>query len=93
MNHRLEIEGVDASDLVDAIAAAVLDRLRPVLAESSAPMLVDRDEMARLSSISSQMVDKLRAAGTVPSVMAGRRRLYCPADVIAALKSEAQSDD
>lgn len=86
------LQGLSPDELVDAIAAAVLEKLRPAFTESSAPLLVDRDEMARLASISPPMVDKLRAAGAIPSVMAGRRRLYRPADVIDALAAATKNE-
>lgn len=81
------IESIDADALVACVAAAVVALMIPELGRSTAPMLVDRDEMARLASVSPQMIDKLRSAGTIPSVMAGRRRLYRPDAVIDALAS------
>ncbi|TWT73304.1 helix-turn-helix domain-containing protein [Allorhodopirellula solitaria] len=88
----LFLQGIAPDELIDAIAAAVLDQIRPALSESSAPLLVDRDEMARLASISPPMVDKLRAAGTIPSVLAGRRRLYRPDAVIEALTAATRNE-
>lgn len=82
------VEHVDVDSLVASITAAVMKELRPTLSASSSPMLVDGDEMARLASVSPQLIDKLRAAGTIPSVMAGRRRLYQPDAVIDALANE-----
>lgn len=81
----LILQGITLDDLVDAISSEVMSRLEPALAKSAAPMLVDGDEMARLASVSRPTIDRLRAADEIPSIPAGRRRLYDPAAVIAAL--------
>lgn len=73
--------------LAAAVAEMVLDRLRPMLSETTEPRLVDRFRMAELLSISVPMLDRLTAAGDVPSIRLGTRRLYAPAAVIAALES------
>lgn len=79
------VEHVDVDSLVARITADVMAELRPVLSASSSPLLVDGDEMARLAGVSRPLIDRMRAAGTIPSMMAGRRRLYRPDDVIDAL--------
>lgn len=80
----LILQGIDADALVESIAAAVLDRLRPVLSESHLPMQVDGDEMARLAGVSRTTIDRAVRDNVIPSVMIGRRRLFRPAEVIAA---------
>lgn len=81
------IECIDPDSLVDAIAAAVLDRMRAARSETSSPLLVDGDEMARLSGVSRPMIDRLRADGIIPSVQIGRCRRYRPEAVISALEA------
>ncbi|TWU24899.1 Helix-turn-helix domain protein [Novipirellula galeiformis] len=68
-----------------AIVADVVAAMRPLLSESHEPRLVDGDRMADLLGVSRPTVDRLRAAGEIPSVLLGRRRLYQPAAVVAAL--------
>lgn len=90
MSKLLLIEGIDPAELSECIAAAVVDAMKPVLAESSRPLLCDGDEMARLAGISRPLIDRLRASGAIPSVLIGRRRLYRPDAVIAALESATE---
>ncbi|WP_372718884.1 helix-turn-helix transcriptional regulator [Novipirellula sp.] len=79
------IESVDIDELIAAITAAVLAALMPLLSESSEPRLVGGDAMADLLGVSRPTVDRARAAGEIPSIMIGSRRLYQPEAVIAAL--------
>ncbi|WP_430454720.1 helix-turn-helix transcriptional regulator [Rhodopirellula europaea] len=88
----LLIRDTDRDELTDAIAAAVLDRLTPLIAQSANPILVDGDEMARLAGVSRATLDRLRAAEAIPSVLIGSRRLYRAARVIAALESGPASE-
>ena len=83
----LLLRDTDRSELVAEIAAEVVAALRPVLAESAEPQLVDGDCMADRAGISRPTLDRLRAKGLIPSVLIGRRRLYLPAAVIEALLS------
>ncbi|SMP41618.1 DNA binding domain-containing protein, excisionase family [Neorhodopirellula lusitana] len=87
MNRSLIFEGIEPDQLSECIARAVVDALKPILAESSRPLLVDSDEMARLAGISRPHLDRMRADGRIPSVLIGRRRLYRPDAVIAALEA------
>ncbi len=81
----LILRDTEPDALAQAVAAIVLTQLKPLLAEAQEPRLVTRDRMAELLTISVPMLDRMRAAGSIPSVMIGARRLYAPADVIAAL--------
>lgn len=84
----LWLRETDADALAATIAQAVSDAVRLLMADSVEPRLVDRERMAALLSISVPKLDTLTAAGTIPSVSIGRRRLYQPATVIAALASD-----
>lgn len=85
MNRSLMIEGVDLDALTDAVAAAVVAKMKPLIEQSTAPLLVDGDEMARLAGVSRPTIDRLRAAKLIPSVLLGTRRMYQPSAVIEAL--------
>lgn len=81
----LILQGIGPDELTEAIAAAVLDALRPVLAETSSPLLVDGHEMARLAGISRPTIDRAVRDGIIPSVLIGRARRFRPDAVIDAL--------
>ncbi len=81
----LLLRDTDAVEFREAIVADVLAALRPLLAESAAPRLIDGDAMAAMLSISRPTLDRMRASGSIPSVSIGRRRLYCPDSVVAAI--------
>jgi excisionase family DNA binding protein len=81
----LLVEETDPGTLAEGIAAAVLAALRPVLAESSPPLLVDGDEMARLAGVSRATIDRAVRDGIIPSVLVGRARRFRPDAVIDAL--------
>ncbi|TWT88006.1 MerR family transcriptional regulator [Neorhodopirellula pilleata] len=88
MSHATMVESIDPEALRAAIVADVVEAITPLLAESTDPLAVGPGEMARRLSISRPTLDRLRAAGVIPSVMAGpteRCRRYVPADVLAAL--------
>ena len=51
------------------------------------PALVSKTTVAKATSLSARSVDNLVAAGKIPSVKVGRRRLFDIAEVIAALKA------
>lgn len=84
------LQGVSLDDLTATITAAVVEQLKPLLAESTAPLLVDGQEMARLLTVSVNSVDRSRANGTIPSMRIGKRRLYDPHAVVAALKANSE---
>ena len=72
--------------IVDRLADAVAVRLE---AKQDKPAerdgLVDEPAMADLAGVSPQTLQRQRKAGEVPFVRMGRRVLYRPADVFAAL--------
>jgi hypothetical protein len=74
------------SKLVEDVAKAVAAIIAGQTTQS--PLLVDSDRMAAMLSISRPHLDRLKAAGTIPSIGVGRSRRYCPADVVAALASQ-----
>ncbi|QDS94892.1 hypothetical protein FF011L_36740 [Roseimaritima multifibrata] len=71
----------------DAIAQSVTEALRPLI-ESRQTLLVDGDRMAKMLSISRPHLDKLRAAGAIPSLLLGHSRRYDPAAVMAAIEGK-----
>lgn len=77
--------------LVTRIADAVADRLTPRVQPSGTSVpdgLLDEPTMAERIHVSQQSLQRRRKAGIVPFVSCGRRVLYRPEDVIAALKSQ-----
>lgn len=93
----LLVEEIDPGMLADGIAAVVVAAIRPMLAEASAPMLVDGDEMARLAGVHRSTLDRAVRDGLIPSVRIGRARRFRPDAVIDALTAaganEKGSDD
>jgi excisionase family DNA binding protein len=49
--------------------------------------LISKPEIAKALSLSTRTLDKLVAAGKIPSVRVGTRRLFDPEEVTAALKA------
>jgi excisionase family DNA binding protein len=49
--------------------------------------LTDKPGIAKALTLSTRTIDKLVAAGKIPSVRVGTRRLFDPEEVTAALKS------
>ncbi len=80
--------------IIDRLAGAVVDRLMVTQKQTQAPQmpdgLVDEPAMAERLHISQQSLQRRRKAGVVPFVSCGRRVLYRPDDVIAALKSQSE---
>ncbi|GAA4455343.1 hypothetical protein GCM10023156_29170 [Novipirellula rosea] len=81
----IQVQEVDLANLTEAVASAVYAKMQPLLATASAPRLVDGDRLAELLGVSRPTVDRMRSSGEIPSVSIGRRRLYDPNAVIAAL--------
>lgn len=81
--------------LIARIADAVADRLEVRWQQVAAPQvpdgLLDEPAMAERLCISQQSLQRRRKVGDVPFVACGRRVLYQPDDVIAALKSQEQN--
>lgn len=61
--------------------------------QASSEKLLTRKETARALGISIRSLDGLVSNKTIPSVRAGRRRLFDIRDVIGALKSESDSEE
>ncbi len=78
--------------LRDEITADVVAAIRPLLAEANEPRLVDRHRMAELLSVSVPRLDVLVRDGAIPSRLIGTRRLFAPAEVIAAIPSAEVPD-
>jgi len=80
--------------LIARLADAVADRLdvrqRQAPARQTPDGLLDEPAMAERLHISQQTLQRRRKAGVVPHVLCGRRVLYRPDDVIAALKSQQE---
>lgn len=66
--------------LADRIADAVAARL------GARPTMIDSVSLARELSLSPTTIERLAKRGAIPSVTAGRRRLYDPAAVRAVLE-------
>ena len=80
------------ASLVDEIAEAVAERLADRLpAQASRQELLDGPAMAELIGVSLQTLERHRKSGQIPSVSIGRRVLYSPSAVIAALSEPASA--
>lgn len=86
---RVEIDGTTPDELAEAITAAVVAELRPLIEASAEPLLVNGDEMARLLGISRPHLDRLRAAGVISSIPLGRNRRYDPKVTLGEVKRQA----
>ncbi|MCR9293900.1 MAG: DNA-binding protein [bacterium] len=84
----LNITATLSPDDRDTIVTAVVDALRPMI-EARTELLVDGDRLAEMIGMSRPTVDRLRAAGIIPSVLSGRCRRYDPAAVIDALRKHS----
>lgn len=91
MSRSMILENLDADELVEKIAAAVVERVRDILTEAQQPRLADRRQMAMLAGVSEPTLDRLVRAERVPSILVGSRRMFRPTAVIAALEAEASS--
>jgi hypothetical protein len=80
--------------LVDRVADAVVLRLGARLdIQPKQDEMVDEPTMADIAKVSAQSLQRRRKAGEIPFVQCGRRVLYRPADVIAALASKKNGGD
>lgn len=84
MAESLILKAADVEALASVLADAVANRIEPLIA-SRQQKLVDRTTMAKLANISVPMLDRLVASKRIPSVLAGKRRLFDPNRVIDAL--------
>ena len=81
----LYLQGMDPGQLRADITAEIVAALKPLLANSQEPRLVDGDRMAELAGVSRPTIDRAVRDDTIPSVMIGRCRRYEPRRVIDAL--------
>lgn len=63
----------------------IVEAIEPLLHQR--PELIPGDVMSTILSVSLPTLDRLRRAGVVPSVTIGKRRLYRPEAVIAAIEA------
>ena len=81
----LFLQGIDPDELKASITAEIIEALKPLLADSNEPRLVDGDRMAELAGVSRPTIDRAVRDGTIPSVLIGRCRRFEPRKVIDAL--------
>lgn len=55
--------------------------------------ILSKTEIAKALGLSTRTIDKLVAAGKIPSIRVGTRRLFDPEDVTSALKSGVASPE
>ena len=88
--NRIEVELALSQSDRETIVREVLEGVRQLLEDR--PALVDGDRLAKILGISRATIDRLVAAGKLPSIKAGRRRLYCPDECLDALLRLAKSN-
>jgi excisionase family DNA binding protein len=81
---------MDFQPLIDSLAEQVADVVMKRLAEReaesvSATALIDEPTMAGQLQVSQQTLQRMRVSGEIPHVRLGRRVLYRPSDVLAAI--------
>ena len=84
MSESLVFKCADIDELSKAVAELVSHRLESLLGNRER-RLVDRPTMARLANIGVCTLDRLVSGKRIPSVLVGRRRLFDPDPVIAAI--------
>jgi len=80
----LILKHADVDELAQTVADLVSNRVEALLGNRER-RLVDRPTMARLANIGVCTLDRLVSAKRIPSVLVGRRRLFDPDPVIAAI--------
>lgn len=88
----LILKSADVEALASLLADAVAKRIEPLIT-SRKRKLVDRPTMAELANVSVPMLDRLVASKRIPSVLAGKRRLFDPDRVIDALVDVGGADN
>ncbi|MDM4017766.1 helix-turn-helix transcriptional regulator [Roseiconus lacunae] len=79
----------DLNQVASTIATAVTQLVRESIDVQAAPgQLVDVNEMARRSGVSSSTLERRVKGGSVPSIKIGSRRLFDPDAVFAALNGD-----
>lgn len=81
----LFLQGIDPDELQASITAEIIEALKPLLADSNEPRLVDGDRMAELAGVSRPTIDRAVRDDIIPSVLIGRCRRFEPRKVIDAL--------
>ncbi len=84
MGETLILKHADVDALAQTVAELVSNRVEALLGNRER-RLVDRPTMARLANIGVCTLDRLVSAKRIPSVLVGRRRLFDPDPVIAAI--------
>lgn len=81
--------GSDALNLTPADFDNVIDRIahRVAAVIAQQPRLVDRNDLAKMLNVSVPTIERLQRDGGIPVVRIGRRVLYSPDAVIAALSA------
>lgn len=69
----------DLERLAEMLADAVADRL------ARRPLLVGREDLAPMISLSVPTIERRTQTGEIPSIKSGRRVLYNPQAVVAAM--------
>ena len=69
----------EISQLAEAVAKIVADRL------ASRPLLVDRVDLAPMLGLSVPTIERRTRDGSIPCIRIGRRVLYDPQAVVAAM--------
>lgn len=81
----LFLQGIDPDELKASITAEIIEALKPLLADSNEPRLVDGGRMAELAGVSRPTIDRAVRDDIIPSVLIGRCRRFEPRKVIDAL--------
>jgi len=76
------------NELADRVALRVASQIAEYVGQSAAADVVDEPRMAEIAGVSPQTIARRRKGGEIPHVRAGRRVLYRPADVLAALSTD-----
>lgn len=92
MSKSLILEHADVDVLAMKVADIVSTRMESILGNRER-RLVDRPAMARLANIGTATLDRLVSSNRIPSVLIGRRRLFDPDPVIAALTAMEEISD
>lgn len=72
---------------LDELADRIAERLAERMGRNDGARLVDRVALAERLGVSVPTIERRQAAGELPCIRVGRRVLYDPAVVIAALSS------
>ncbi|WP_417750010.1 hypothetical protein [Rosistilla oblonga] len=82
-----ELTPCELQELAERVASEVALRL------SEQALLVSRNQIASLTSLSVADIDRATKNGDIPFIRRGRRVLYDPQDVVRALKNGGVSNE